>query len=87
MALTRIQREILAVISTNRIEGGESYVAGGSALNFVLEQPRISRDLDLERTWQADRETLERVGFQYQPTRELPAFVEAMVAKGEDDSE
>jgi hypothetical protein len=91
MALTGIQRDILAVISRNRISGGERYVAGGTALNLLLEQPRLSRDIDLFHdtrealalTWPADRSTLEHNGFSVGVVRELPGLVEATVRKGE----
>jgi len=91
MALTELQREILSVITSSRIEEGESYVAGGTALNLLLEQPRISRDIDLfhdtrealARTWRADKTLLERAGFLISSIRELPGFVEAALGKGE----
>jgi len=47
MALTNIQREVCRVIAKQRIASGESYVAGGAALNTLLDAPRISQDLDL----------------------------------------
>ena len=49
MALTNIQREVCRVLARQRIASGESYVAGGAALNTLLDAPRISQDLDL---WQ-----------------------------------
>jgi hypothetical protein len=90
MALTEIQSEILFIISASRIDGGESYVAGGTALNFLLERPRLSRDIDLfhdtrealARTWQSDRTLLERAAFHVGTIRELPGLVEAVVSKG-----
>jgi hypothetical protein len=90
MALTSLQREILRVISAARIQAGDGYVAGGTALNLILEQPRISRDIDLfhdtraavTRGWQADRELLEKNGFALKPIRELPGFVEAEIRGG-----
>jgi hypothetical protein len=39
MALTALQREVLKLISKSRLEAGESYVAGGVALNAVLPAP------------------------------------------------
>jgi hypothetical protein len=47
MALTNIQRDVCRLIARQRIASGESYVAGGAALNTVLHAPRISQDLDL----------------------------------------
>lgn len=92
MALTELQLRILAVISDKRVAGGESYVAGGSALNFILDRPRLSRDLDLfhdtrealQSSWQADRDALRAAGLVCEPTRELPAFVEAKVGAGDE---
>jgi hypothetical protein len=90
MALTALQREVLSIISSARIAAGDSYVAGGTALNLILEQPRISRDVDLfhdtreavTHAWQVDRESLENAGFTIKPVRELPAFIEAEIHKG-----
>jgi hypothetical protein len=45
--LRNSQREILSVISQSRIAAGESYIAGGTALNLLLKQPRISRDIGI----------------------------------------
>ena len=47
MALTSIQRRVCRLIAENRISSGESYVAGGVALNELISAPRISRDIDL----------------------------------------
>jgi len=87
MALTELQRRVCRVLAASRIEAGESYVAGGAALNELLRAPRISRDIDLfhdteealARTWAADRATLEREGLSVQPLRELRSYVEAQV--------
>jgi hypothetical protein len=65
--------------------------AGGTALNLLLEQPRISRDIDLfhdtrealARTWRDDKIVLERAGLSISSIRELPGFVEAALGKGE----
>ena len=35
------------LLAANRIRSGESYVAGGAALNELLSSPRRSRDIDL----------------------------------------
>ena len=87
MALTELQRTICRLIAHNRIESGESYVAGGVALNEALGMPRISRDIDLfhdtnealDATWSADRGLLERSGFQVEVIRELRGFVQVSV--------
>jgi hypothetical protein len=47
MALTKLQRAICRLIARNRIDSGESYVAGGVALTELIAAPRISRDIDL----------------------------------------
>ncbi len=67
MALTAFQRDVCRLLADNRIRSGESYVAGGAALNEILRAPRVSRDLDLfhdtaealEAAWRADRASLE----------------------------
>jgi hypothetical protein len=49
-----------------RVRSGDSYVAGGAALNELLLAPRVSRDVDLfhdtdealAASWAADREQL-----------------------------
>lgn len=43
MALTRIQKAIMASIAGNRSDS--SYIAGGMALN--MDWPRISDDIDI----------------------------------------
>ncbi|MCX6996948.1 MAG: hypothetical protein NTV49_07645 [Kiritimatiellaeota bacterium] len=47
MALTDFQRDICLVLAARRRASGESYVAGGLALNELLRLPRRSRDMDL----------------------------------------
>jgi len=92
MALTQLQRRVCGVLARSRIEAGESYVAGGAALNEILRAPRISRDIDLfhdteealERTWAVDRATLEREGLSVRPLRELRSYVEAEVGSEDD---
>jgi hypothetical protein len=88
MALTELQRVICRLLADNRIASGESYVAGGVALNLQLAADRISRDIDLfhdseaalEATWRADRRLLEESGFEVTVLRERPGLVEAEVA-------
>jgi hypothetical protein len=89
MALTPIQRSVCRLIAENRISSGESYVAGGVALNELISASRISRDIDLfhdteaalEATWAADRRLLQEHGYQIQVVRERPSFVEAQVSR------
>ena len=47
MAVTRFQGAVLSLLADDRRRRGESYVAGGVALNVVLAAPRRSRDIDL----------------------------------------
>ncbi|MCC6132371.1 MAG: hypothetical protein IT186_20805 [Acidobacteria bacterium] len=47
MALTPYQRSVCRLIAANRTKSGESYVAGGAALDEVIGAARISRDVDL----------------------------------------
>ena len=47
MALTPLQSNILELLAGLRRARGESYVAGGVALNALLKSPRRSRDIAL----------------------------------------
>lgn len=93
MALTDFQRSVCKLIARSRVASGESYVAGGAALNELLAAPRLSRDVDLfhdtetalDASWRADRTLLEENGFVVRPVRERPSFVEAEVS-GERES-
>ena len=90
MALTRFQREVCRLLAANRIAGGESYVAGGTALNELSGGARISRDIDLfhdtaealEAAWESDRASSWPTDLTWPSLRERPAFVEALVAQG-----
>lgn len=90
MALTAIQRNICRLIAANRIARGDSYVAGGVALNELIGAARRSRDIDLfhdtaeavATAWITDRDLLETHGFEVSPLRERPSFVEATVRQG-----
>ena len=92
MALTGLQRDICRLIADNLIASGESYVAGGAALNEVMAATRVSRDIDLfhdtdealEATWNADRRLLGESDFEVRVLRERPSFVEAEVRRGAD---
>jgi hypothetical protein len=91
MALTTFQRRICLLLAEQRKLGGESYVAGGAALNEALGGSRRSRDVDLFHdteqalavTWQRDRATLLGAGLRVEVTREAPAFVQATVSDGQ----
>ena len=92
MALTRFQRDVCRLLADTRLRSGESYVAGGAALNEILRAPRLSRDIDLfhdteaalAASWAADRRSLESAGCQLSVIRERPTFVEAEVRRGLD---
>lgn len=89
MALTEFQRNVCRLIARQRIEAGESYVAGGAALNALTGAPRISRDIDLFHdskeavavSWAADRSLLESEGYEVVVDREREDYVEALVSK------
>jgi len=90
MALTGFQRSICRLIAAQRRKSGESYVAGGTALNAATGADRISRDIDLfhdtatalVESWNADREFLEGSGYDVVTQRERATFVEALVSRG-----
>jgi len=90
MALTEFQRGVCRLLAENRIRSGESYVAGGAALNELLHASRRSRDIDLfhdteqalAASWRADRDSLEAKGHHVSVVRERPTFVEAEVRRG-----
>jgi hypothetical protein len=71
MALTPFQRDVCRLLAGNRLRSGESYVAGGAALNTMLAAPRLSRDVGLfhdteqalAASWAADRDLLEREAY------------------------
>jgi len=88
MALTEFQRAICRLIAIQRLESGESYVAGAVALNALTGAARISRDIDLFHdtseavavSWQADRDLLLSQGYQIQTLKERDGFVEAEIS-------
>jgi len=90
VALTELQRTLCRLIADNRIASGESYVAGGVALNELIGAPRISQDVDLfhdteealAATWTADRALLEESGCAVHVLRERASLVEAEVLRG-----
>jgi len=92
MAITDFQRRICRLIAAHRIAQGESYIAGGVALNTLLQADRISRDIDIFHdsdlaiinSWNADKELLEAHGYTVQQLRLLPSFAEALVRKEKD---
>jgi hypothetical protein len=92
MALTALQRRVCRLLAANRIASGESYVAGGAALNELVGTARISRDVDLfhdtdaalDASWEADRTLLEANGFSVRVLRERVGLVEAEVSDTSD---
>lgn len=92
MALTKFQRGVCRLLAEQRIASGESYVAGGAALNALLDAGRVSQDIDLfhdteaalAATWPLDRAALERAGYVVEVLRERPAFVEAIARRPPD---
>jgi hypothetical protein len=91
MALNSLQLTVLRLLAERRKRSGESYVAGGVALNYALQAPRISRDVDLfhdtdaalAESFRSDRTTLEQAGLEVEVLRESRAFVEATVLEKE----
>lgn len=90
MAATGFQAGVLKLLASARRSRGESYVAGGVALNVLLAAPRRSRDVDLfhdttealHASWTEDRKLLESAGMDVRVVREAPSFVEAIVSQG-----
>ena len=95
MALTSFQAKVLRCLAQNRKQNEGSYVAGGLALNYRLEEPRQTRDIDifhdseeaLQESWRMDRETLEHEGYSVIPRRVHRTFIEADVEKGGEQTE
>lgn len=89
MALPEFQVNVLRTLAERRKAGGESYVAGGVALNQALGAARISRDIDLFHdtdgalaiSWAQDRQSLQAAGYSVETIRENMAFVEALVGR------
>jgi hypothetical protein len=89
MALTALQRHVCRLLADDRRRRGESYVAGGLALNELLGASRLSRDVDLfhdsehavAASWASDRDRLSDAGFAIEVIRERPGFVEAEASR------
>jgi hypothetical protein len=92
MALTPLQRDICRRLADRRRASGESYVAGGVALQEALSAARVSRDVDIfadtaeavRAAWEGDRQALEDGGYDVSVLRERPGYVEARVGRAED---
>lgn len=89
MAVTAFQSEVLKRIARSRIDGGETYIAGGLALNHLLKRPRVSSDVDvfnstysaLERAADHDCEVLKASGYDIRVTRRRDYVVEVVVSR------
>lgn len=92
MALTSFQRELIQLLSSQRRASGESYVAGGTALNTLLSAPRLSRDIDLfhdsreavHRSFAADLVDLVGEGYKVDIQVDRDGYIEAIVSQGND---
>ena len=95
MALTDFQRDLLRLLSLSRLEGSDSYIAGGLALNYHLKTSRQSRDIDifhdslkaLETSWASDCRILREAGYTVELRRQLSTFIEAIASKDGDSTE
>jgi hypothetical protein len=93
MALTQYQTTILKLLSERRKTEGISYIAGGTALNKLLNAPRISNDIDifhdtseaLASTWEKDRQCLLNANFTIDVLRHAPTFIEARIYSNTDE--
>jgi hypothetical protein len=90
MALTALQQEICRVLSTRLRRSGESYIAGGVALNYMTEGRRLSRDLDLfhdtsealREGFVADVGALGAEGYAIEIVSDATGHKEAIVSRG-----
>ncbi len=95
MAVTPFQSEILKRIARSRLDGGETYIAGGLALNHQLRRPRVSSDIDvfnssysaLERAADYDCALLQEAGYDIRVTRRRDYVVEVVVSSNGDSTE
>ena len=92
MALTPFQIQICRLLADSRKRSGQSYVAGGAALNCLCNSPRISHDLDLFHdtktalieSYSSDIKLLSSHGFSVKILREYTTFFEALIEQGND---
>ncbi len=95
MAATQFQTEILKRLARLRIDGGETYIAGGLALNHALEAPRLSHDIDIfndteeavASAFAKDVATLRVAGYDVVTRREESYFREATVSRGDNSTD
>ena len=89
MAVTEFQRAVCRTIASSRIASGESYVAGGVALNDALGASRLSQDVDVfhdaaeavAQSYEQDRANLEVAGFHCELMINRTTFIECKVSK------
>ncbi|MCP5008015.1 MAG: hypothetical protein GY941_29385 [Planctomycetes bacterium] len=89
MAFTKFQKLVCNLIAQNRIRNGESYIAGGVALNCIIKSARISNDIDifhdtqdaLQKSWDEDRYLLIKGNYRIEIIRERQSFIEALISK------
>ena len=89
MAVTPFQVGILRLIARKRIDGGETYVAGGLALNHQLRCSRVSADIAVfSDTYEAmvsaadlDCALLRENGYAVRIVRERTSIVEVVVSR------
>lgn len=95
MAVTAFQAEILKLLAKNRIANGETYVAGGLALNHQLHRPRLSSDIDVfNNSYEAmtaaadmDRAALLSAGYTVVVKRDRDFIVEVTVSCGNETTD
>jgi hypothetical protein len=91
MAMTSIQRDVCRLLAAQRT-AQKGYVAGGVALNTLLDGKRISDDVDIFHdsetavnvSWEEDRTLLEQAGYAVHLLRRFPSFIEARIERGEE---
>ena len=89
MPLTRIQRDVLALLAPS--SGPEGYLAGGTALHIAPTSHRFSDDLDLfhdsveavATSFARDSGTLEEAGYRIEVRLSQPGLVRALVQAGD----
>ncbi len=91
MALPTFHREILGLISSIRVERGEAYLAGATALRIATELTRVSRDIDIfhdtseavRESFLMDRRALASAGYTVDLQHEFQGFIRAVVKKND----
>ena len=92
MALTKLQKEVCTLIAANRVSSGESYIAGGTALNYAINAQRLSHDIDifhdsneaLRISYENDCELLEAENYRVEVIRDARSFIEVVVSNGDE---